>query len=334
MPAVSILMPVYNAAPWLGAAIESVRRQTWRDWELLLVDDGSTDETLTVAARCAQGEPRIRLFPRPHQGLVAALNWGLSQASGPWIARMDGDDLMHPRRLEEQLLFAEAHPHLTVIGCLVRCFPRRSLREGMERYERWLNSLLRHEEMVADLFVESPLAHPSVLLRREALEAVGGYQDHGWPEDYDLWMRLWLAGAKFGKVNQVLHFWRNRSDRLTRTDPRYSVRQFRELKIYYLKHSFLAGREAVQLWGAGRGGKEWARHLEQRGIRVVRFVDIDPVKIGRTVRGVPVIAPQELPRHRDVPLLATVGVKGARFLIRARLDRMGWVEGRDYLCVA
>ncbi|HIE51246.1 MAG TPA: glycosyltransferase [Armatimonadetes bacterium] len=334
MPQVTIVLPAYNIAPYLAAALRSVRRQTFADWELLLVDDGSTDATPEIAARHAAADERIRVLRSEHRGLLSALNLGLTAAQGELIARMDGDDLMHRDRLQEQVAYLTAHPEVGVVGCLIRCFPRRVLREGMQRYEAWLNSLITHEDIVRDLFVEAPFAHPSVMLRRDVVERVGGYQEHGWPEDYDLWMRLWLAGVRFGKVPRLLHFWREREDRLTRTDRRYAVRQFRELKIHYLKQSFLRGRETVQLWGAGRGGKEWARHLERRGLKVTRYVDIDLRKIGNLVRGAAVIAPAELPRYRGEPLLVTVGVKGARELIRERLTELGWVEGQDYVCVA
>ncbi|MDH7570179.1 MAG: glycosyl transferase, partial [Armatimonadota bacterium] len=202
------------------------------------------------------------------------------------------------------------------------------------RYEEWLNSLVTHEEICRDLFVESPFAHPSVTFRKELVLNAGGYQDHGWAEDYDLWLRLALAGTRFAKVPEVLHYWRDRPDRLTRTADEYSFRNFRRLKIHYLRQGFLQTRHEVMVWGAGRGGKAWAADLEAAGLSIVAHIDVDPKKIGRTRRGRPVLAPDELPSPGGPPVLVTVGVKGARALIRRELDARGYVEGRDYVCVA
>jgi len=333
-PQVSILLPAFNAADTIGPAVRSVLAQTFTAWELLLVDDGSTDGPWPAAEAAARTDPRVRLIRRDHAGLVPTLNAALSLARAPFVARFDADDLMHRTRLARQVEVLQQQPAVAVVGSLVRCFPRAALTEGMERYESWLNSLVTHEDIVRDLFVESPFAHPSVMMRRDRLEAVGGYLDHGWPEDYDLWLRFHQAGARFAKVPKVLHFWRDRPYRLSRTSSVYALRQFRNAKIHYLRQGFLRGSHTVQIWGAGRGGKVWSRALEAQGFRVARHVDIDPHKIGRTLRGAPVISPDALPQHRHEPLLVAVGVKGARELIRARLAELGFVEGRDFVCVA
>ena len=163
---------------------------------------------------------------------------------------------------------------------------------------------------------------------------LGGYRDEGWAEDYDLWLRLAAAGARFAKVPEVLLDWRDGPDRLTRTGEAYSFRNFRRLKIHALRAGFLRGRETVIVWGAGRGGKAWAASLEAAGVAIEAFVDIDPKKIGRTRRGRPVVAPAPQPAARPIPLLVTLRGKGAPARIRAPLDCRGYRERTDYLCVA
>jgi len=333
-PAVSVLLPAYNAAPYLPEALASLRAQELADWELVAVDDGSTDGTDEILAAAAAADARVRLLRQPHQGLVAALNAGLAASRAPLVARMDADDRMHPDRLRRQVAYLQADPGVALVSCLVECFPRAAIQEGLQRYEQWLNSLVTPEEIARDLFVESPLVHPSVTFRRAAVMDVGGYQEHGWAEDYDLWLRLHLAGARFAKVPAVLYYWRDRPDRLTRTGEAYSLRNFRRLKIHYLRQGFLRGRPNVLIWGAGRGGKAWGASLAEAGLAIAAFIDIDPKKIGRTRRGRPVIAPEALPPPGELPLLVTVGVKGARALIRAALAQRGYIEQRDYLCVA
>jgi len=265
-------------------------------------------------------------------GLVAALNRSLAEASGAFIARMDADDLAHPRRLELQVAHLSQHPQVQVVGCLVRSFPRAVLTEGMLRYEHWLNSLLTHEQMMRDLYVESPLAHPSVMMRSDGLRQAGGYQAAGWAEDYDLWHRLALLGARFGKVQHYLHWWHERDDRLSRVDRAYAPGAFRACKVHYLKVSHLAGRESVVIWGAGKEGKALARHLRRNGIAISQWIDIDPNKIGRKVLGAPVLPPEAL--TQDEYLLVAVGAHGARELIRTFLREHSWREPDHYRTLA
>jgi hypothetical protein len=180
------------------------------------------------------------------------------------------------------------------------------------------------------------VAHPSVVVRRELLEAAGGWRDLGWPEDYDLWLRLLAVGTRFAKVERFLFFWRDHGARLTRTDPRYTVPRFLACKAHHLARGPLAGARRVVLWGAGQTGRRLAKHLLAEGVALDAVVDIDPAKIGRTLRGAPVIAPEALAvRLGDgVVVLAAVASRGARDLIRARLVALGLDEGRDFYCVA
>ncbi len=335
-PAVSVLLPVYNARRFVDACLSSLLRQTFTRFELVAVDDGSDDGSGDVLERWAESDPRIRVIRRPHRGLVAALNAGLERCRAPLIARMDADDVVHPRRLELQLGWLEAHPETDIVSCRVRHIPVHRVAAGFRIYEHWLNSLMSHEDMMRERFVESPVAHPSVMARRHVLEAVGAWRDAGWPEDYDLWLRLAERGAIFGKSPRVLYFWRDHAGRLTRTDSRYSVERFLQAKAFFLLRGPLAGHRPVILWGAGQTGRRLSKHLLRGGAAVVAFIDIDPAKIGRTVRGVGVHGPHDLPAllASGGIVLAAVASRGARTLIRSRLGAMGLTEGRHFWCVA
>jgi glycosyltransferase involved in cell wall biosynthesis len=333
-PLVSVLMPVRNAEATLEAALESVTAQTLGRWELVAIDDGSTDRSLEILSGAAARDPRIRLVARPPRGIVASLNEGLQLARAGLVARLDADDLCLPERLERQVAHAARHPDQVVIGCHVACFPRERVRPGMAHYEAWLNGLVEPLDIAREIFVESPLAHPSALMRREPVLALGGYRDGPFPEDYDLWLRVHASGHAIGKVPEVLVLWREGEGRLTRTDPRYSPLAFQRLKAEHLARGFLLGQARVQIWGAGRDGKTWRPALLAHGLEVARFYDVDPRKIGgRVGREVPVLAFSEIPRHRDEKLLCAVGVKGARAEMRAALVQMSLVEGADYLFV-
>jgi len=332
-PAVSILLPVRNEERFLSAALESLFRQTLKSWELVAVDDGSDDATPSILARAARRDPRVRVLRPAQRGLVVALNAGLAACRAPLTARMDADDISHPRRLEFQAAFLAENPSVGLLACDFRHFPRSGMRTGMLAYESWQNGLSSHNTILRDLFVESPFVHPSVMFRTEAVLGVGGYRDLGWAEDYDLWLRMASAGIRFARLPRTLLFWRDRPERATRTMPAYTAAAFRACKAHHLKQGFLKGTDEVTLAGAGLEGRAWRRTLLEEGIRVIRWVDVDPKKIGRTLHGAPVAAVGEVKREDAASMLVTVGTRGAREQVRQWANGAGFVEGKDYLCV-
>jgi glycosyltransferase involved in cell wall biosynthesis len=331
-----VLLPVRDALPHLDRCIESLGRQTLTDFEVVAVDDGSIDGTGDVLDRWAKSDFRVRVLHRSASGLIEALNSGLEACRAPLVARMDADDVSHPRRLELQTGLLDARPDVGVVSCLVRHFPWRGVGEGFRIYQAWLDSLLTHDDMARERFVESPLAHPSVVVRRELLVEAGGYRDLGWPEDYDLWLRLFSSGMRFAKVDRPLYFWREHSGRLTRSHDRYSTDAFLRCKAHFLMLGPLAAEGPVVVWGAGQTGRRLSRHLMDEGAKIEAFVDIDPDKIGRTLRGRPIVAPNRLPYllGPSTVVLAAVASRGARQLIRDRLEALDLTEAHDYWCVA
>ena len=333
-PVASFLMPCRDASATVEAAVRSIFLQTREDWELLLVDDGSLDDSVRRAADLAGTDPRVRILRRQREGLVAALNAGVQAASANLILRMDADDICHPQRLELMIQRALLEPELAVVGSLVRIEPADHVTPGMRHYIDWLNSVVLFQEITRDIFIESPFAHPSVMLRRDAVLAVGGYRDGPFPEDYDLWLRMHAAGHAMAKVPEVLLEWHDGPGRLTRTDPRYSPDAFRNLKAQHLAATFLGTADQVQIWGAGPDGRKWRKALAPFGITVCRHFDIDPRKIGRILEGnVPVMNFRDIGTFKGCPLLVAVGVKGARALIRRHLADLGWIETVEFRCV-
>ena len=333
MPHVSILMPVYNAAATLPAALRSVLAQSFREWELVAVNDGSTDASLEILDRASRKDRRIRVLTGAHAGIVEALRSAHTLASSPLLARMDADDVMHPRRLLLQVTRLGSPPHVDVLATRVRSIGATG--EGMRRYVDWQNGLLSHDDLVANFFVESPIAHPSVLMRRDLFERAGGYHDPGWAEDFDLWHRMRERGARFEKLPRALLSWRDGDGRLTRTHPMYSEKKFYAAKLHFFRRHPLC-QSPVTVWGAGPIGRDWTRDLLRAGIDVPRVIDIDPRKIGRTIADgrVKVVSPDEALAKRAGLILGAVGARGARDLIRARLEKALLVEGRDFLFVA
>jgi len=338
MAKASVLMPCYNSADTLEEALASVIGQTFEDFEIVVVDDGSTDGTVEILRSWERRDARIVLVLGVHDGIVSALNRGLAACRAPYVVRMDADDRIHPDRIALQVSYLEAHHDVDVVSCKVKGFPDEGVREGFRLYMEWQNSLITNEDIRREMFVESPVPHPSATFRRKRIEQIGGYQDHGWAEDYDLWLRLYLEGVRFYKLPQILLEWREHPQRLTRTDPRYSLENFLRAKAYYLCRGPLIGRDALILWGAGMMGRRISKQLARQGAALVAFIDIDPRKIGRKLRGLPIEDSDEIPvmwrKYKQPALLAAVGARGARPLIRQRLESYGLVEGVDWWSVA
>ena len=333
MPAISILMPVRNEERYLQATLDSLYRQTCTDWELIAVDDGSSDGTASILAEAARADKRVQVIRRDGGGLVAALNAGLEACLAPLLARMDGDDICHPRRLELQAAFLDAEPETGLVATAFRHFPRTGLKQGMIDYESWQNGLTDQAQIIRDLLVESPFIHPSIMMRRSIIADLGGYQDNGWPEDYDLWLRMTSIGVQFARLPQTLLFWRDHPERATRTMDEYATDAFRACKCHHLLHGFLKGSADIVIAGAGQEARAWQRLLAAAGVTVSTWLDVDPKKIGRTLHSAPVISPGEL--HLDgKKMIVAIGVRGAREHFRSVAETRGWQEGIDFVSVA
>jgi hypothetical protein len=330
---ISVLLPYRQAETTVEEAIDSILGQRGVDLELLAIDDGSRDGGAARVNRLAARHRALRPIALPGIGIARALTAGLAHAHGGLIARMDADDISLPDRLLRQREAFAVDPGLAVVGTRVEAFPPAAVGVGLARYVDWQNGLISALDHARDLFVESPLCHPSVLVRRAPLERVGGWRDGPWPEDYDLWLRLDADGCALGKVPEVLLRWRHVPGRATFADPRCGQDRFLAVKAPHLAQRLRRPGRPVTIWGAGPTGKRLARALEPFGLRPRRFVDIDPRKLGRSARGVPVVAPDALERGRETVVVA-VGARGAREVIRADLDRRGFVEGDDFVCAA
>lgn len=319
MPALSVLLPVRDGGPWLASSLASLARQTFADFEIVAVDDGSTDGSAERLAAAARREPRLRVMRSPGRGLPAALAFALSRARGALIARHDADDLSHRERFARQVAHLGAHPEVGVVGARLRAFPDAATGAGMRRWVRWHNALLTHEAMAREVLIDSPLAHGTALIRRAALERAGGWIERGWPEDVDLWLRLLAGGVRFAKLPRVLYGWRQHPQSATRRDPRYAPARFAALRLAALRAGFLRGRSDATVIGVGLTLEGWTRRLRAAGVRV---------------RAVPRGRPDGRAPVPDPPLVLAFGTAPARDRWRRHLERTGLRESRDFIFVA
>ena len=328
-PAVSVILPVRDGGGYLEGAVESILSQTFADFELLLIDDHSTDGAVEGLRR---DDARLRVLASRGAGVVPAFATGLAAAGGRFIARMDADDISLPGRLATQLDYLSARPDVGIAGGCVEFFAAAGVGEGNRAYRDWLNGLREPGDIRRAMFIESPLPNPTAVFRRSVLARLGGYRDTPWPEDYDLFLRANEAEIRMGKPSGVVLHWRDHGKRLTRTDPRYAIGQFQRAKAHYLARMTLPGDELL-LWGAGPTGRQLYDLLAEEGVTADGFVEVHPRRIGGYKRGKPVHA---LERAADPGafVLVAVGARNARADIRAWFDRRGRREGRDYLFAA
>jgi glycosyltransferase involved in cell wall biosynthesis len=319
MPALSVLVPVRDARPWLAASFASLTRQTFRDFEIVAGDDGSRDGSGEWLDRHARSEPRLTVIRNEAHGLPSALATAFAASRAPLVARHDADDLSHRRRFEFQTRHLADHPDVSVLGTRVRLFPAHQTGAGMRRWAAWHNDLLDHTGMRNDSMIDSVLAHGTVMIRRTALQDAGGWVERGWPEDMDLWRRLFESGARFEKRSEMLYAWRQHVGSATHTDPRYRRDRIDALRLETLATGPLARTPVVGLAGVGQGLVRW------QGLLASRWPNLHVHALGRP--------PRPWPHELAPPLVLVFGARPARTRWREALGERGWEEWRDFIFV-
>lgn len=341
-------MPVWNGAPCgdivpycVTDTLDSLLSQTFTDFEIVAVDDGSTDNTLAILQAYAEKDARVRPISVPHGGIVQALNAGLGHVRGEYIARMDADDICHPDRLALQVAYLNAHPETGLVASCVNFGGDPEAASGFMHYINWANSLLDHQALALARFRESPLVHPSVMFRHTLVDLYGPYAEGPFPEDYELWLRYFDAGVRMHKLPQALLTWNDPPQRLTRTHGNYSHDAFAVLRARYLAkhlqqtatHQQSAPSQPRELYilGAGRMSRRRARHLLDYGISITAWIDIDPNKVGNIVEGLPVLSLDQLPPPTTAIAIAFLAHHGAADELVRVLSSRGYVQGVDFI---
>jgi glycosyltransferase involved in cell wall biosynthesis len=283
MPKVSIVMPMRNAMPYLQECITSIINQSFKNWELVVVNDHSTDESHDVMTTFAEEDRRIRVFNANGKGIIDALQQAYSYTSGQFITRMDADDLMPINKLKLLLKKLEAHPKAVATGKIK--YIGDNLREGYLKYEQWMNALMTEHSHYEQIYRECVIPSPAWMVERQLFDDIGGFNVNTYPEDYDLTLRFYEHQIPIIAVQEVIHIWRDYQERTSRNDPNYAFNAFEELKTtYFLKIDFDASKKLV-LWGGGKKGKNIALLLQKHQVDFIWACN-NPKKIGQAIYGV------------------------------------------------
>ncbi|HYQ56132.1 MAG TPA: glycosyltransferase family 2 protein, partial [Draconibacterium sp.] len=277
LPEVSVILPYFNAELTLQRAINSILEQSFINFELLLVNNNSTDKSEIIAGRAAKKDNRIILLNEKVPGVANAMNCGLQNSRGNFISRMDADDFSHPERLERQIRFLEKNPSTDFIGSTVEYIPHVKKNNGFRRFVQRVNAFHSAEEIELKQFVEIPVVNPTIFFRKKLYEKFGGCLDGNFPEDYEMQLRYLSAGVKMAKLPEKLVEWHDYSTRLTRTDERYSTEAFLQTKAIYFKkwsEKHNPFHPHIWIWGAGRKTRQRTSFLQKEGLNIKDWIDI------------------------------------------------------------
>lgn len=332
-PAVSVLLPVFNAFHTIAKAVQSILDQSFQDFELIIIDDGSTDDTRKVLEQFVDN--RIKKYFLSHRGIAKTLNFGLKTSRGTFIARMDADDYSYPDRLNNQAAHLKVNPDVGLVSCLVEYYGDRQENTGYALYVDWLNEIRNSEDIYLRRFQESPIAHPSVMFRRELIGRYGGYSEEKLPEDYELWLRWMALNVKMAKLDEVLYRWTDSSSRLSRTHHNYDISNFYSLKAKYLsrflkKEFKKSTTPEIWVWGTGKSAQKRAYYLTDYALNVSKYIEVKPPPYQNN----DLIYYKNLPSPGNRIILSYVSDRVGKQQIQQYLGEVGYVEGTDYFMMS
>ncbi len=254
-------MPVKNSTPFLEDCLNSIIKQSEKNWELIAVDDHSSDNSFLILQKYAIKDPRIKVFQNKGKGIIDALRLAYSKCKGSFITRMDSDDLMPPQKLIILKKILQKNGTGIVATGGVKYFADYPLGNGYLRYEKWLNELTYKESNFSAIYKECVIPSPCWMVYREDFEKIEAFNPNTYPEDYDLCFRFYKYGLQVKSSQEILHLWRDYSHRTSRTDKHYSDNRFFDIKINYFLELDRDKTQTLILWGAGKKGKFLAKKL-------------------------------------------------------------------------
>lgn len=328
-PLISIIIPFKNTANFLPDCLKSIQQQTHQNWELLIVDDHSTDNSFEIVKLYSENDQRITLITSKGHGIINALQTGYAKANGKYVTRMDSDDKMAPSKLEtmvNQLL--HYGPGHIALG-LVSYFSEKGVGNGFIEYQNWLNQLTSQGDNFNGIYKECVIPSPCWMISTSDFDACGGFNFTVYPEDYDLAFRYYQHNYKCIPSKKVLHYWRDYGERASRNDDNYSKNSLLDIKIKHFIGLDLNLSTQLVLWGAGQKGKRVAQQLLEQNIDFHWICD-NPKKIGKDIYGKKLLPFNHLKQLNHFQSIITVANKIAQQEIRTYMASLHKKEMEDY----
>lgn len=322
-------MPVKNTANFLSDCLNSIIQQTEKNWELLAINDHSTDDSFAILNQFAEKDSRITVLNNNGAGIIDALSLAYQNSKGQLITRMDSDDVMLPVKLEvlKRQLIDKGEGHLST--GLVQYFSASELGNGYLKYQDWLNELTTHGTNFQDIYKECVIPSPCWMIHRTDLEKCGAFQPDRYPEDYDLCFRFYENGLKVIPTDKVLHQWRDYPNRTSRTDKNYADNRFLDLKIHYFLKLENDRHRPLVVWGAGKKGKWIARQLIGQKVDFQWICNNDR-KIGKDIYGQLLLPFNAIKKMNRPQLIISVAGEVPQKEILSYLQKENFQIGEDY----
>ncbi len=326
---VSILMPVKNAEPYLEECLDSIINQEYKHWELIAINDHSTDDSENILKAYADKEARISFKNNSAKGIIEALRMAYSFSRGNYITRMDADDIMTSNKLrimQAQLLdYQQGHIALGQ----VKYFSENKLGDGYKKYALWLNSLIDTGDNWEDLFKECVIPSPCWMVHRTDFNKAGAFDNDLWPEDYDLCFRFYMAGLKCIPTKEVLHHWRDYGERTSRNDPHYADNRFFELKIHYFLKMYPRSNQNLVIMGAGKKGKAIAKKLIEEKLDF-HWLSNNERKIGKEIYGIELQSQKDILSVKNPIVIIAISNPNEQELLEKLLVKQELIKGHNY----
>ena len=328
-PLISILTPFKNTSEFLPECISSIIQQTYEHWELLIIDDHSSDNSYEIVNEFAQKDSRIKLFKNSGSGIIDALRLAFKKSSGTYITRMDSDDIMHPEKLDSMLNDLQKHGRKHIALGLVKYFSDTGIGDGYAKYESWLNTLTSEGKNYTEIYKECVIPSPCWMLHREDLLTCEAFYPDRYPEDYDLTFRCYKNNIKCIPSNKLLHYWRDYNTRASRTDSNYAENHFLELKLHYFIELNYDKSRPLVIWGAGQKGKTIAKLLQKNNISFIWICD-NPKKIGKHIYDVELFNFEHLKALENPQSIITVANSKEQNIIKSYCEYVDMQPMKDY----
>lgn len=328
-PLVSVLIPFKNTVHFLEQCLQSVIDQTYENWEVIAVNDHSTDQSKDLVATYCKSESRIRVVDNTGSGIIPALRTAYQQSKGRLITRMDSDDIMTSNKLQVMVesLLENGNDHIAVGQ--VKYFSDSGIGNGYARYETWLNQLTAKGNNYSEIYKECVIPSPCWMIYRKDLDICGAFDSNRYPEDYDLAFRFYQNGLKCIPCSEILHLWRDYNDRTSRTSVHYAENYFLEIKLHYFLKLNRDIKRPLIVWGAGKKGKSIAKNLVEKHINFYWVCD-NANKIGKDIYGQQMLHYSALTEFKNPQTIITVANKEAQKMIYSFLSEFKQENMKDY----